>query len=234
MVPFVSKHPDLVGFFLVQEALDHVRDDRHDNLLITMLFQKYPLFRAHYGTRLAVLVKLEHSRREVLAVQIALEGVHHQVVVGTTEAIVALEVVRAVIDPVNIREGDHRFHLHVSGKNWGNGGKHGIGEDVTDVLDRRLGVVIQVVPATVDNDVEVIEYGMRAGEGSEVGHHAQALAVVAVVVWDDHPVHGAVQVEEVRVVLRVDVQQTRVVLQTEVLAVKPAQRYLQQLRRVAI
>ena len=95
-------------------------------------------------------------------------------------------------------------------------------------------MVIHVVPATVYNYVEVIEYGVRAGEGPEVGHHAQALAVVAVVVWDDHPVHGAVQVEEVRVVLRVDVQQTRVVLQTEVLAVKPAQRYLQQLRRVAI
>lgn len=122
-----------------------------------MEFQEYSLFCAHDGPRLLVLLQLEEPRHLVHSVQIALERVQQEIEVGAAKAVVSLEVVRVVVDPVDVGEGDHGVHLRMRGQRRRDGREDGAEENVADELDGGFGVVVHVVPPPVYHHVHVVQ-----------------------------------------------------------------------------
>ena len=122
-----------------------------------MEFQEYSLLCAHDGPRLLVLLQLEEPRHLVHSVQIALERVEQEIEVGAAKAVVSLEVVRVVVDPVDVGEGDHGVHLRMRGQRRSDGREDGAEENVADELDGGFGVVVHVVPPPVYHHVHVVQ-----------------------------------------------------------------------------
>ena len=83
--------------------------------------------------------------------------------------------------------------------------------------------MVHVVPAAIDENVQIVEGGSIGGHLSEVDKHAESVAIVRNVLWNPQLRGRVAQIKIACAIVCVNVQLIRVVFQTEVLAVPPIQ-----------
>lgn len=94
--------------------------------------------------------------------------------------------------------------------------------------------MVHVVPAAIDENVQIVEGGSIGGHLSEVDKHAESVAIVRNVLWNPQLRRRVAQIKIACAIVRVNVQLIRVVFQTEVLAVPPIQRRVRQRSRLSV
>ena len=171
-VALVGEESDLIRLLLINEALDHVGDDGNNDLHLTTIALPHRLRRADDAVRLHIFFMLHVVRRSVDAVQIGLEGVHDQVLIAARVAEMALKVVRAVVDEVDVGEEDDGLHLSVRLIHRDDRREETAPQNVSNELDAPLGMVIHVVPPSTHDHVETVDRLEGRGNCAKVRLHA--------------------------------------------------------------
>lgn len=226
-VSLIGEEPNLVRLLLVNEALDHIGNNGNNDLRLTASTLTHRLRRAENAVCLHILLMLHVMWRSIDAVQIGLERVHDEILVAACVAEVAFEIVRSVIDEIDVGKEDDGFHLSLSSVQGRNRREEAAPQNVSNELDAPLGMVIHVVPPSPHDHVETVDGLEGGGNCSEVRLHAKNLAEVASVGRDVDGPHGRIQVKIVRVVGRVDMDSICVVLDAHVFRIPPSKPHMQ-------